>query len=243
MRLCRTILIIGLAALAAAGSSSLSRAERITVTPGEALQAVLDRAAEGNVVVLGAGVHKAPVRLDKRLTLEGEPGAVLEGSGKGSVVTMLAPEAVVRGLTIRGSGMDLERTDSGVFMEKSASRALVEGNRIESNLYGVYVHGAEDALVQKNTIIGIKEAGRINESGNGVSVWDAPGSKVIDNDVSFGRDGIFSVASRNNTFSRNRSIICASPCTTCTPTKARLRTMCRSTTRPATRLCIPTVSR
>ena len=204
MVLSRTITAIGLAALAAAGLPPQSHAERITVGPSEDLQAVLARAAEGDEVVLAAGEHRGPVRLDKRLTLQGEPGAVIQGSRQGSVVTMLASDAVLRGLTIRGSGMDLEKMDSGVFIEKSAARALVEGNRIEGNLYGVYVHGPEDALVQKNTIIGISEAGRINESGNGVSVWDAPGSKVIDNDFSFGRDGIFSVASRRNTFSRNR---------------------------------------
>jgi nitrous oxidase accessory protein len=200
----RTIKGLGLAAVIAAGLASPSRAERITVMPGEDLPAVLARAAAGDEIVLAAGEHTGTARLDKRLTLQGEPGAVLQGPHQGSVVTVLAPEAVVRGLTIRGSGMDLEKMDSGVFIEKSATRALVEGNRIEGNLYGVYVHGPEDALVQKNTIIGISDAGRINESGNGVSVWDAPGSKVIDNDFSFGRDGIFSVASRKNVFARNR---------------------------------------
>jgi nitrous oxidase accessory protein len=204
MLLLRIITAIGLAAVVAAGLPSPSRAERIAVTPGEDLQAVLDRAADGDEVVLAAGEHKGPVRLDKRLTLQGEPGAVVQGPLQGSVVTVLAPDAVVRGLTVRGSGMDLEKMDSGVFVEKSAKRALIEGNRVEGNLYGVYIHGPEDALVTRNTIIGISEDGRINDAGNGVSVWDAPGSKVIDNDFSFGRDGIFSVASRKNVFSRNR---------------------------------------
>ena len=31
----------------------------------------------------------------------------------------------------------------------------------------------------------------MNEAGNGVSVWNAPGAKVLDNDIRFGRDGIF----------------------------------------------------
>ena len=44
----------------------------------------------------------------------------------------------------------------------------------------------------------------MNDAGNGVSVWDAPGAKVLDNDFRFGRDGIFSIASRKNVFSGNR---------------------------------------
>ena len=44
----------------------------------------------------------------------------------------------------------------------------------------------------------------MNEAGNGVSVWNAPGAKVLDNEIRFGRDGIFSIASKRNVFSGNR---------------------------------------
>jgi nitrous oxidase accessory protein len=204
MSLRSVMLAMGSAALVAAGSSLTAAAERVVVGPGDGeLQPVLDRAAEGDVVVLSRGEHRGRVVIERRLTLEGEPGAVLHGPGKGSVVTVSAPEAVVRGLVIRGSGRDLERMDAGVFIEKRAARAVVEGNRLEGNLYGVYIHGAADAIVRGNEIEGLRE-GRTNEAGNGVSVWDAPGAKVLDNDIRFGRDGIFSVASRKNVFSGNR---------------------------------------
>src|SRR6185295_15085256 len=150
-----------------------------------------------------AGEHRGSLRLARRLVLEGEPGAVLAGPGRGSVVVVVAPEAVVRGLTIRGSGTDLVKMDAGVFVEQTAARSVVERNRIEGNLYGVYIHGAEDALVRRNDITGIRR-GRMNDAGNGVSVWNAPGAKVLDNDIRFGRDGIFSIASRKNVFSGNR---------------------------------------
>jgi nitrous oxidase accessory protein len=153
--------------------------------------------------VLKAGEHRGAIRITRKLTVEGEPGAILLGAGRGSVVTVSAPGAIVRGLTIRGSGRDLERMDSGVFIEKSAIGALVEDNSIEGNLYGVYIHGARDAVVRQNEIIGIR-AGRMNDAGNGVSVWDAPGAKVLDNSFRYGRDGIFSIASRKNVFSGNR---------------------------------------
>ena len=84
-------------------------AERIVVPPDASdLQAVLDGAAEGDVVVLRRGEHRAHVSIVRRLTLEGEPGAEIVGPGKGNVITVSAPEAVVRGLVVRGSGRDLE---------------------------------------------------------------------------------------------------------------------------------------
>ena len=169
---------------------------------GVDLQAAIDRSADGDTLVL-QGEHHGPIRITRKLTLEGEPGAVLLGTGEGSVITVIAPGVVVRGLTIRGSGRNLERMDAGVFVEKSAAGAIVEENRIEGNLYGIYLHGAENAVARKNEIVGI-DVGRVNEAGNGVSVWNAPGAKVLDNDIRFGRDGIFVIASQRNVFSGNR---------------------------------------
>jgi nitrous oxidase accessory protein len=193
-------------ALLAGPATLLARpafADRLMIEPGNDVQAVLDRAAAGDVVILAPGVHRGPVRIETEATLEGMPGAVLEGPGRGSVVTLSAPHAVVRGLTVRGSGRDLEAMDAGIFVEQSATEAVVEGNRLEGNLYGIYLHGAEDSVARANIIVGIEE-GRVNEAGNGVSVWNAPGARVEKNDVRFGRDGIFAVASKRNVFRGNR---------------------------------------
>ena len=123
--------------LAAACLASPAAAERILVPSGAGdLQAVVDKAADGDAIVL-QGEHRGAVNLTHRLTLEGEPGAVLLGPGTGSVVKVTSPGAVVRGLIIRGSGTNLETMDAGVFVEQSAAGAIVEGNRLEGNLYGI----------------------------------------------------------------------------------------------------------
>ena len=178
-------------------------AERLVVAPGADVQAVLDRAAGGDVVVLESGEHRGPVRIEKSATLEGAAGAVLTGPGRGSVITVVSPGAVVRGIIVRGSGRDLEAMDAGIFVEQTATGAVVEGNRVEGNLYGIYLHGAPNSVARGNIIVGI-EKGRVNETGNGVSVWNAPGARVENNDFRFGRDGIFSIVSRKNVFSGNR---------------------------------------
>jgi nitrous oxidase accessory protein len=196
------LLTSGLAAAVACLAGSAG-AETIRVLPGNDVQSVLDRTVAGDEVVLTAGVHRGPVTLARTVTLSGEAGAVVEAEGRGSVITVEGADAVVRGLIVRGSGMDLAAMDAGVFVAKTAARAVVEDNRLEGNLYGVYLHGAPAAEARRNVILGIRE-GRINEAGNGVSVWNAPGAKVLDNDIRFGRDGIFSVTSRDNVYRGNR---------------------------------------
>ncbi|WP_445500696.1 nitrous oxide reductase family maturation protein NosD [Microvirga sp. G4-2] len=200
----RTLVRMGLAAIFAASLALPAWAETWVIAPGEGSpQDKLDRAVDGDVVRFEAGEHRGPIRITRKVTVEGEKGAILVGPGTGSVVTVSAPGAVVRGLTIRGSGRDLEKMDAGVFVEKPAAGAVVEGNRIEGNLYGIYLHGAENSMARGNTIIGIEE-GRLNEAGNGISVWNATGAKVVDNSVQYGRDGIFVITSKRNVFSGNR---------------------------------------
>ena len=173
------------------------------IAAGEDVQQAVVAAETGEVLVLLPGRHRGPVQLDRPITLTGREGAVLEAPGRGSVVTISAEGAAVRGLTLRGSGSDLVAMDSGVLLHQTATGAVAEGNRIEGNLFGVYVHGAAGAMVRGNVITG-RRGGQMSLHGNGVSVWNAPGARVEGNDIRFGRDGIFALASRQNGFLGNR---------------------------------------
>lgn len=186
------------AMLAAGGAVAAER----TVALDEPLQAAVAAAAAGDVLVLSPGVHAGPVTIDRAITLRGEPGAVIVGAGKGSVVTVESPDARIEGLTIRGSGTNLDTMDSGVFVDRHSPGAVIVGNRFENNLFGVYLHGAADSLVQDNVIVGRDDI-RLSQAGNGVSIWNAPGAQIIGNEITGGRDGIFVKTSRNNLFMDN----------------------------------------
>jgi nitrous oxidase accessory protein len=178
-------------------------AATIEVAPSAPLQAAVAAAAPGDVLRLLAGTHAGPVVIDKALTLEGEAGAVVQGSGQGNAITVAAADVILRGLTVTGSGISLEAMDAGIFLTRDAGRALVERNRVEGNLVGVYVHGAAEAIVRDNVIIGRSDL-RLNEAGNGIHVWNAPGAEIIGNDIRYGRDGIYVISSKDNVFRGNR---------------------------------------
>lgn len=199
----KVLLRILSAVIAVAGVSSLAGAAQISATPEKRLQAVLDHAQEGDVIELAPGEYRGAIHIERPVTLIGKSGATIVGDGAGSVVTVTAPDVTIRGITIGGSGRDLQAMDSAVFLEKTAERALVENNHLEDNLFGVYVHGATDAQVRSNVIDGLRKI-RINEAGNGVSIWNAPGAKILNNDIRYGRDGIFVISSHDNVFSGNR---------------------------------------
>jgi len=185
-------------------SSALAVAREYQVVPnGEALSSILKNAEAGDIIRLAPGSYQGPISIDVSLTLQGEAGAQIIGNEQGSVVYVNAKDVVVRGLIVKGSGSNGKDRDAGIVTGKNADRALVEYNTLIGNLVGIDVHGTKDALIQRNTIEGRLDH-RMNDRGNGIYVWNAAGTKVIGNDIQFGRDGIFVNTSKKNEFVGNR---------------------------------------
>ncbi|MCE6951509.1 nitrous oxide reductase family maturation protein NosD [Cereibacter sphaeroides] len=180
----------------------VSAADRLVAAEAGALRAAIAAASPGDVLDLAPGRHDGPVLLDRPVSLLGRAGAVIDGHGKGTVITVTAPDVTIRGLEIVGSGSSHEAIDSGVRLLKGSERAVVEDNRLLGNLVGVDIHGARDAIVRDNVIVG-RDDPHMNARGNGVYVWSAPGLLVEGNDISLGRDGIFVNVSDRNTFRNN----------------------------------------
>src|SRR5690606_23105900 len=150
-----------LPALASASTGAVSAAAALVVAgaalaaehrgePGQRLQPLVDAAQPGDTIRLAPGRHAGPVRIERSLALVGEPGAVLAGTGRGSVVTVSGDDVRIEGLEITGSGRDLPAMDSAVLVTREARRARVRGNRLVGNLFGVYLHGAADSVVEGN---------------------------------------------------------------------------------------------
>ncbi len=181
-----------------AASTAGARAEVIRVEQGESAVAALSRAKPGDTLRLSPGVFHGDLVIDRPgLTLEGEPGAVLEGSGTGNAISVKAADVTIRGVTVRGSGLTLIDKNSGIFVDKGGERARIENDVLEDNLIGIYLDGPRDAVVANNRIQGLRRL-RVSERGPAISLWNTPGSVIENNDIRSGRDGVFSVTSNHN---------------------------------------------
>ncbi|MGE5514470.1 MAG: nitrous oxide reductase family maturation protein NosD [Bacteroidota bacterium] len=182
--------------------AALATEVRVPAAPGALAQAVA-AARPGDVLVLASGIHGGVVMLDKAgLVVRGEAGAVVDGGGAGTVIRITAPDVTVRGLVVRNSGIRQEDIDAAIYADRGADRAVIEGNRVENSLFGVALRGPRDAVARGNVVAGRTDL-HTNDRGDAFSVWNAPGSRVEDNQASGGRDGIRCTASRGNVFTGN----------------------------------------
>jgi len=179
------------------------------VVPGiGTLQAAIDTAESGDTLLLAAGTYTGSIDVHRSLILAGNGvngntgDSIIDGEGSSHVIKVSAPEVIIRGLKIQHSGDVAEDENSGIFITDKGDRTRIESNHLERNLIGVYLKGPESVVVHDNVIIG-SEFHRMNDRGNGVYLWNTPGSIISDNVIRYGRDGIFVNGSRNNVFSGN----------------------------------------
>lgn len=178
-------------------------AAEVHVAPGTGtLATAIAGANPGDVLMLSGGAYLGPVTIDRTLTVQGDGSATIDGQGQGTVITISGDDVVLTGLHVTGSGKVNQDLDAGIKIIKGADRARIENNRLTDNMHGIDVHGGLDTLVLGNVIEGRKNA-RMNERGNGIYVWNSPGTVVGGNSVRWGRDGIFSNASKKGTYSNN----------------------------------------
>ncbi len=153
-------------------------------------------AQAGDTIRLAAGVHQGPLVLERPVVLLGEPGAVLDGRGRGTVITVRADSVTIQGLVIRNGGKSLDHDDAAIKLERCTG-CRVLGNTLEEPLHGIYLLESHGAVIERNLITGpamAVESGR----GNGIHLFSSTGNRLARNRIRSTRDGIyFSFASGN----------------------------------------------
>jgi len=150
----------------------------------------LAAATAGDTVVLERGVHAGPLVIDRPLTLCGEPGAVLDGGGTPTVLTVNAGGATVEDLAIRGSGARILTVDAGVHVRIAAGVRLSR-LRISDVLYGINGERADRLTIEDCSLTGRVRPGDENGAGNGIHLWYSEGATVRRDTMMRFLDGIY----------------------------------------------------
>ncbi|HWO71836.1 MAG TPA: NosD domain-containing protein [Actinomycetota bacterium] len=156
-------LVLAAPFVACAGTGAPPRPARgLPERPASDLQAAIEAAAPGATVRVPAARYVGTVVVDRPVSLEAEPGAVLDGGGQGSVVTVLASGVSLRGFRIRGSGLGPVGEPSGVLVE-AARDVRLEDLTISGTYLGITVRGTRGVLIRGVRIVGRPEAGILGE--------------------------------------------------------------------------------
>ncbi len=174
------------------------------------LQQRIDAAPPGSTVEVAAGTYQGPLVISKPLSLVGKDFPTIDGGGRGSVISVTAPNVTIRGLHIHDSGAELRHDNAGVHV--TADHVTISGNRIDDILHGIYVKQVVDFRIVGNAIRGkdtlpmtaapdgekissdnpdLCSPLNINSRGNGIHLWNSSGGHIDNNTITETRDGMY----------------------------------------------------
>lgn len=174
------------------------------VGPGEEFPLAAEALAAahaGDTIRFLPGVHRGALRVESPVVLVGDSGAVVDGEGRGTVLTVNADSVQIHGLEIRGAGRSLDHDDAAVKLVRCTGCRVI-GTRIREPLHGIYLLESHDVELRENDIVGnagLPEARR----GNGIHLFHSSGVEIAHNRVRGTRDGIYFSFSSGNRIREN----------------------------------------
>ena len=198
MRLISHISIVGLSLFC----TQLKAAE-LVVTSNQSITDAIVRAAAGDTVIVEHGHYPVHLVIEKPLHLKCLNRPTLDGGNTGDVIRIKSPDVTIEGCIVSNSGADLTAQNAGIYLEPGSDRAIIRNNTINYTLFGLWIEKVKDIQVKGNNITGMRDLASA-QRGNGIQLYNSSGAQIIDNHISFTRDGIYVDVSNQALFRGNR---------------------------------------
>lgn len=166
------------------------RAAELTVAVGQSIADVIQQAAAGDTVMVERGHFPTHLIITKPLHLKGMNRPTLDGDNTGDVIRIKSPDVIIEGFILSNSGADLTAQNAGIYLEPGSDRAIIRNNVINYTLFGLWIEKVKDVQVIANNITGMRNL-ESAQRGNGIQLYNSSGAKILDNHISFTRDGIY----------------------------------------------------
>lgn len=163
-------------------------------------------AKDHDTILIKKGTYKEyDILIDKPLSILGEGHPVIDGNLKGEIITIIADNVTLDGLSIINVGISYTEDFAAVRVKK-AKNFSIQNLVLENLFFGIYIEKSHYGKVIHNKIIG--DAVEEHNSGNGIHLWYSSHIEIEHNYVQHVRDGIYLEFSddsfiRNNVSSNN----------------------------------------
>ncbi len=170
-----------------------SYGKEITVGEGltySSIMKALQHSTEGDTIAVKGGVYKENIVIKIGIQLIGVNQPVIDGDYQGDVVRIEANKVTFKGFTVRKSGTDLLKDESGIKVVNSQG-VIIEDNKLEDVLIGIYLYSSPGNTIRNNSSTGRADYTTQETNGNGVHLWKSPNNTMEENQFIKHRDGIY----------------------------------------------------
>jgi len=180
----RTMSIILMLLLGFAKSATL------VVTQNDSIQAAIDVADPGDIVLVESGIYYENVNINKTLNLKGIDMPLVDGGGNGSAITLSSDGIVIEGLSTQSESSE----ETGI--EIISNNNTIRFNKVENCGLGIYLYNSSNNTIEANDIGAVK---------SGINISGSYGNKITSNNVIGSDYGIYLNESQRNDITGNNA--------------------------------------
>jgi len=165
------------------------------------LQEAINKAKAGSRLDLPAGIYYGNIVINKPLIIDGKnKKAIIEGDGKGTVITIRSSGVTIKNVTIRHSGAEHERIDAGISLSK-VEQCTIENCKIVDCLFGIDMAQVSRSEINGNYIE--SKPFTLGLRGDGIRLWYSNDNHLSHNHLYKSRDFVVWY-SHGNLIEKNR---------------------------------------
>ena len=160
-------------------------------------------AADGDTVLVEPGhYHEKNIVINKFIFFIGINHPVLDGDHTYEIISIKANGVLVDGFKVIHSGISSIEDYAGIKIY-SCRDVVIRNNILEDTFFGIYTQYGTNCTIEKNTLVSFSKEEQ--QSGNGIHCWKADSMRIIANNITGHRDGIYFEFVTNSIIWRNIS--------------------------------------
>ena len=146
-------------------------------------------AQDGDTIVIKKGIYKEhKLIIHKSIHIIGKGNPIIDGENKESIFKINANNFSIENLTIINVGVSYTKDFAGISVLNS-KHFTIKNNILKNVFFGILIEKARYGTIENNKIS--SHASNEFSSGNGIHLWHSEQMKIINNEVSGLRDGIY----------------------------------------------------
>lgn len=168
---------------------------------GSVLQEAIDKSPAGAIIKLSAGTYKGNLTINKPISIIGTgKNVIIQGEGKGSIITIDSSYVTIKNLQIRNSGERHDTLDAAIVMKK-VKQCEISNNHITNALFGIDLQQVRNSIISNNYIESKKFT--LGLRGDGIRLWYSNDNIIKNNHLYKSRDMVIWY-SHGNTIESNK---------------------------------------
>ncbi|MGZ8558881.1 MAG: nitrous oxide reductase family maturation protein NosD [Chitinophagaceae bacterium] len=149
----------------------------------------IEIARDGDVILIYKGTYaEGQIIINKQLHLKGIDFPIVDGKNASQIFYVQADAVIIEGLDIRNCGYSSSYDWSAILVLNS-NRVIIRNNKLLNNSFGINLQNTSFCRIENNVIKG----NPVNEiqSGNAIHCWKSNNIRILNNEVTGHRDGIY----------------------------------------------------